>query len=177
MLKPQVPWEVPVSPGTIETLMEVCGLNTASDVISIKVLDFGCGNGRYLEAFAKRLPKKNLFGAEIDLKRIAQVRGKGFSCVRLGSEQSALPFTTGSFDIVFSSNVIEHIQRKVYLKCLREIHRIIKSDGRFVLGTPNYPIKRLYDIKKLFQRNSFATTFSMILPIATNYPFLDLKRI
>lgn len=59
-----------------------------------------------------------------------------------------LPFANESFDVVFSSNVIEHIPYDLYRSYLGEIYGILKPGGRFALGAPNYPIKRPYDLKK-----------------------------
>ncbi|MBT8228697.1 MAG: methyltransferase domain-containing protein, partial [Bacteroidia bacterium] len=46
-----------------------------------------------------------------------------------------LPFEEGTFDIVVSSEVIEHVPDP--LKAITEMHRVLKPGGILVLTTPN----------------------------------------
>jgi SAM-dependent methyltransferase len=147
----QCPWDQPIGNGTARKILELCNINPGSDFANFSVLDFGCGNGRYLEVFARCIAKQNLFGAEVSADRVTQVRAKGFMCFQLDPAESNLPFEDDSLNVVFSSNVMEHIPRDLYLKYLVEIRRVLKAGERFVVGVPNYPIKRLYDIWKAFK--------------------------
>lgn len=145
-------WNVtPIGAGTKNFVFDLCGFGEKTDFTNVHVLDFGCGNGRYLEVFAQWIPKNNLIGMEVDKEQVIKVKETGFECLQIISEQDSLPFPDETFEIVFSSNVIEHIPRHLYLKYLSEIHRVLKPNGRFVVGTPNYPIKRFYDISKAFK--------------------------
>jgi|GEM_PF-1889437 SAM-dependent methyltransferase len=144
----RLPWDQPVSSGTAKKVLELCNIGPHTDLAHFRILDFGCGNGRYLEVFASCVPRSNLYGAEISADQVARVREKGFFCLQLDPKESYLPFANESFDVVFSSNVVEHIPRRLYLEYLLEIYRVLKRGGRFVVAAPNYPIKRLYDIKK-----------------------------
>lgn len=147
-MPPLLPYDQPISAGTVQKVLETCNINLQTNLTTFRILDFGCGNGRYMELFAHYIPTKNVFGTEMSPERIAQVQHKGFTCIQLQPEESLLPFKDGSFDLIFSSNVIEHIPRRLYLEYLVEIYRVLKPGKRFVVGTPNYPIKRLYDIRK-----------------------------
>lgn len=46
-----------------------------------------------------------------------------------------LPFADNSFNLVTCTEVIEHLEH--YRETLREIHRILKNEGTFVVTTPN----------------------------------------
>lgn len=142
-----VPWEQPIPASTAQKVLELCGLDPTSDLTGYTIMDFGCGNGRYLEALARYGSNKNLYGLEVMIERVIEVNKKGFKVIPLSPDGDYLPFKSESFDIVFSSNVIEHIPRHLYLHYLVEIYRVLKPGGRFVVGTPNYPIKRLYDMR------------------------------
>jgi len=135
-----------VADATAQLVLQTCGIEDKSDTSDIKVLDFGCGAGRYMKVFATRVPKSNIIGVEVDSHRLSQARADGFNCVLLSTANSVLPFDDQSFDVVFSSNVIEHIPRELYRGCLREIHRVLKKGGRFAIGAPNYPTKRIFDL-------------------------------
>lgn len=49
-----------------------------------------------------------------------------------------LPFGAERFDCVISFQVIEHIERDAEL--VREVHRVLRPGGRFILTTPNAPM-------------------------------------
>lgn len=148
MTKETVPWEVPPSEKTKQGILEACNLTSIADKDECRVLDFGCGNGRYLEMFSQVLPVSNLYGIESDPHRVEEVRKRGFHCTQISEDRAYLPFESAYFDVIFSSNVIEHIPRQIYLKYIELIYDRLKPGGRFVLGTPNYPVKRIYDLKK-----------------------------
>lgn len=148
-MKQKLVWDQPLSTETEQNVLKLSNIDLNSDLSNFRVLDFGCGNGRYLELFASYgIPKQNLYGTEISVERVTQVKQTGFRPFQLNPRQNSLPFRSGSFHIVFSSNVIEHIPRNLYLGYLKEIHRVLKDGGRFIVGTPNYPAKRFYDLYK-----------------------------
>lgn len=138
-----------LSPRTIQKILELCAIDERK-AHAYRLLDFGCGEGRYLRLFADHVPRQNLIGTEVIPDRVKALNEEGFTCLQLSEEHSVLPFGSDYFEIVFSSNVIEHIPRPLYQNYLREIHRVLKPGGRFVVGTPNYPVKRLYDLRKAF---------------------------
>jgi cyclopropane fatty-acyl-phospholipid synthase-like methyltransferase len=154
------PWDQPVSESTAQRVLEISHIAPDDPKsANLRVLDFGCGNGRYMEVYARCVDKANIYGVEVDAERVAQVRQKGFQCAQLDIQGSELPYADEFFDIVFSSNVIEHIPRRQYLKYLEEIHRVLHPGGRFLVGTPNYPFKRIYDVKKALTTGFFRYYF------------------
>jgi SAM-dependent methyltransferase len=140
-------YDQPVADSTARLVFQVSGIrDEIGSAADLKALDFGCGAGRYMEVFARLLPNENIVGVDVDRDRLLSARFGGFNCAFLSNTRSVLPFVSRSFDVVFSSNVIEHIPREQYLGYLREIHRVLKKGGRFVIGAPNYPVKRIYDL-------------------------------
>ncbi len=146
-------WDQPLSPQVRQKVFQYAALDSQVDFTDFRVLDFGCGGGRYLALFASRIPKKNLYGTEISLERVIQVNRQGYNVLPVNPEGNYLAWKDESFDIVFSSNVLEHIPHPIYRQYLVEIHRVLKPEGRFIVGTPNYPIKRLYDMKAALTTN------------------------
>jgi len=150
-----MPWDEPLATKTKSNMLKMSGIDPEADNNTIRILDFGCGNGRYLDAYAEVIPQNNLYGTEVDSDRIQQVQAKGYQVKQLNPERAKLPYEDQFFDVVFSSNVIEHIPNDLYLEYLKEVQRVLVDNGRFVVGTPNYPIKRLYDIMTAFRRPQF----------------------
>jgi ubiquinone/menaquinone biosynthesis C-methylase UbiE len=99
-------------------------------------LDIGCGSGDLLEALTMRLPAHTYVGSDISAGRVrlAQERlGQRAALVQIGT--GTLPFATGSFDLVFITEVIEHLKDPKHL--LDEVYRILTPQGRLILTTPN----------------------------------------
>jgi len=93
-----------------------------------RVLDIGCGNGDISAYFALN---NEQYGVDVSDRR--RVKNSTFDFSIVTSE--ALPFDDGFFDVVISHHVIEHVNdQKLHL---REIHRVLKSDGSAYLATPN----------------------------------------
>jgi SAM-dependent methyltransferase len=117
------------------------------------VLDLGAGDGRYLDFLAPLLPSgARLVACEISLVRARRIRAKGFPVVVAQSE--ALPFMAGAFDLVSFMEVIEHTQSPA--ASLDETVRVLRPVGRLALTTPNYPMKRLFDLRAAFRQRSWA---------------------
>jgi 2-polyprenyl-3-methyl-5-hydroxy-6-metoxy-1,4-benzoquinol methylase len=52
-------------------------------------------------------------------------------------EKAPLPFADGSFDVVFFTEVLEHIAIKPVIEVLRDIRRCARPGATLVLSTPN----------------------------------------
>lgn len=117
------------------------------------VLDLGAGDGRYLELFASLLPPgAAVVGCEISLRRARRIHAKGFRVVVAQSE--ALPFRDAAFDLVSFMEVIEHTRAPD--RSLDEVRRVLRRGGQLALTTPNYPMKRLFDLRAALRQKSLA---------------------
>jgi SAM-dependent methyltransferase len=107
------------------------------------VLDNGCGVGLYLERLA--LEAKRALGLELDRERALEAVRRHPALVRALGER--LPFPDGSFDLVLSHEVIEHVadDAAAIAEIVRALRRPSPSGpgGRLVLFVPNrgYPFE------------------------------------
>ena len=72
-------------------------------------LDVGCGDGRYLEALARRgVPQSGLFGLELDEQIVGKLQDRGLQvyCERV---EECTRFEPGTFDLITMFHVIEHV--------------------------------------------------------------------
>lgn len=109
----------------------------ASKYVTSKiVLDDGCGTG-YGSSFLLRTQPNQVIGIDIsvDAVRYATQRYKHPQLTFLIGDGTNLPFVDRTFDIVVSSQVIEHVAE--YEAYLSEITRVLKDDGSLLIGTPN----------------------------------------
>lgn len=96
-----------------------------------KLLVVGCGKGIEAAILAQQL------GADvtgIDLKDEFDSTAKQFADLKTGNAMQ-LEFADGTFDYIFSYHALEHIDDPKL--ALREMHRVLKKDGGFWIGTPN----------------------------------------
>lgn len=102
-----------------------------------RVLDVGCGVGMYLAAFARFTP--HVFGVEIEHERAREARDHDHNVSQAVGE--TLPFRADSFDVVFSHEVLEHVQDD--RRCAADMVRVTEPGGHIVIFVPNrlYPFE------------------------------------
>jgi SAM-dependent methyltransferase len=96
-----------------------------------RVLDLGCGAGAFLTAL--RDAGADPVGAEIAEAAAERARATGVE-VRLLEADGTLPFGHGEFDLVWCSEVLEHVPDALGL--LQETRRVLKPGGRALLTVP-----------------------------------------
>lgn len=95
------------------------------------MLVVGCGNGREAHALSQAL---GCSVTGIDLR--TDFDPAAAAAVKLHTaDATALPFTSGSFDFIYSYHVLEHIPR--YRDALAEMNRVLAPGGGLWIGTPN----------------------------------------
>ena len=99
-----------------------------------RLLDFGCGWGRFLRFFWKDVDESNLFGCDanemvVDICRSLNVPGK---IDRIDS-QGTLPYEDNYFDIIVSYSVFTHLPEKIHLNWMHELARVARPGCVFCL--------------------------------------------
>ncbi len=112
-------------------------LQAAGDRLYGRVLDNGCGVGMYAEHLALHCPA--ITGLEYDFERAAQAHKASEQIVNGAGEH--LPFPGGTFSLILSHEVLEHVQDDRL--AAREMVRVLKPGGRLALFVPNrgYPFE------------------------------------
>ncbi len=96
-----------------------------------KILDFGAGTGDLADRFAK-MTGTAPDCLEIDEKLGRQISDRGLAHFR------SLSVLTSKYDLIYSSNVLEHIENDV--DTLKSLANLITMDGRIGIFVPAYPI-------------------------------------
>jgi 2-polyprenyl-3-methyl-5-hydroxy-6-metoxy-1,4-benzoquinol methylase len=112
-------------------------LALAHDLPIGRALDVGCGNGDLLAALARSVPRAVLHGVDVSISRVRTAAGRlgDRATIVVASVEACLPFGDGVFDVVFCTEVLEHL--KTPARGLAEIRRMLTPDGRLVLTVPN----------------------------------------
>lgn len=121
----------------------------------IKILDLASGKGHFYFAL-KKLRYVNAFAVDLCPK---------FKECKKGDITKKLPFKSGSFDLVISRDIAEHISDSG--KFFEEQHRVLKKDGIIIVMTPNVESLTLgefyddYTHVMPYTRKSLAEAFEM----------------
>lgn len=101
---------------------------------SSKLLDFGCGWGRYLRFFQRDISEENLFGVDIDPTALEGCRQNGVKgqLSRIFPD-GKLPYPDSSFDCVIAYSVFTHLPENIHSHWVQEIARVSKPGCVFVL--------------------------------------------
>jgi ubiquinone/menaquinone biosynthesis C-methylase UbiE len=102
-----------------------------------RVLDVGCGTGDLVTLIKRHHPDVDVVGLDPDPKALTRTRRKAErTTVRIQIDQGfsdELPYPDDSFDRVFSSFMLHHLQAVEKEKTLREVRRVLKPGGSFHL--------------------------------------------
>lgn len=102
-----------------------------------KVLEVGCGKGYFSYVGALHHKFINCYGCDtFPDYQIKEIRSYVDSVVFKKIENNVLPFADNSFDLVFSMDVIEHVENDI--KFIKENIRVCRKGGEIIIGTPNY---------------------------------------
>jgi SAM-dependent methyltransferase len=105
-----------------------------------RALDLGCGEGGFTAELAAVVA--GVVGAEVAEAAVQRARARHPSLeFRLVPLDGELPFTEHSFDLVWSSEVIEHVADTA--RWLSEVRRVLAPGGRLLLTTPSHGRGRL----------------------------------
>jgi len=111
-----------------------------------RLLDVGCGDGYLMSRVARWMDA--VIGVDSEESAISLARQhlrECGNCEAIHTTCYDLPFPDASFEIVTSADVIEHLKDPTHH--LREIRRVLKSDGTLVLTTPKWRADRKWDVR------------------------------
>ena len=93
-----------------------------------RVLDLGCATGEYLAMF-----RSDSVGVDASIPNLQILQEKGLHGVEVDLNDR-LPFESESFEAVFCSHILEHVDAPINL--LRESNRVLKEGGYIVIALP-----------------------------------------
>ena len=96
-----------------------------------EALELGAGDGfqsRFLAVYARRVVCTDM--------NADRLRGEAHPSITYEvCDTEELPYETGRFDLIYSSNLLEHLQNPA--RALSEMHRVLKENGVMIHVVPN----------------------------------------
>jgi ubiquinone/menaquinone biosynthesis C-methylase UbiE len=102
------------------------------DLNGRRVLDVGCGKGRFARVLAERYPLASMVGFDLAEAMLRHVPEGVSACA---GSMTALPFPSGAFDCAYATESLEHavdIEAAV-----SELCRVVRPGGRIVIIDKN----------------------------------------
>lgn len=97
------------------------------------VLEIGCGTGLFTRKVYDAT-KAKIVGTDLSEELLVEARHLLPQGAFFIENAMDLSYKDGSFDVVFGSSVLHHLD---YQKSLEEIYRVLKKGGRMVFAEPN----------------------------------------
>jgi SAM-dependent methyltransferase len=91
---------------------------------ALRILDAGCGTGFNLGHYSSH----DVYGLDVTMDALEWVRKRGFRKITQASVTN-IPFASGSFDLVFSFDVLPQVPIKMDEPAIHEMHRVLKPGG------------------------------------------------
>jgi SAM-dependent methyltransferase len=97
------------------------------------VLEVGCGDGSFTADLANKF--SNVTAIDISAGQLAE-NAKRMPAIKFQQHDvsETFPFPDASFDVIWCSEVLEHLFEPAF--ALREMHRILKPNGRLLVTVP-----------------------------------------
>lgn len=156
-----------------------------------KLVDVGCGTGKFLEEMSQWQNWKEIVGLDGSDDAIKFSKARNIAQVKKSDFEKKLRMASNSVDVITSLDVVEHIDNDVGL--VEEFYRILKPGGVVAVTVPAHQWlwtywdeelghKRRYtkrQIHKMLTQAGFEVVrvsyfYSYLLPIAVGFRFLKM---
>ncbi|MDI6784769.1 MAG: glycosyltransferase [bacterium] len=109
----------------------------------LRILDVGCGSSRLIS------DSQEMVGVDIQINKLRYLKQQNSTLPLVQATIDQLPFRNEQFPGVICSQVIEHLSENTIW--FDEINRVLKPNGKLILGTPDYSQRNWRVIEYLYK--------------------------
>lgn len=131
------------------------------------ILEIGCSSGYMLKKINQLFPEAILMGADVLYKPLLELSMQ-LSIPLLRFDISQCPLPDSCIDAIVLLNVLEHIENDSMT--LKQIYRILKSNGVLILEVPSGP--HLYDVHDKICKHFRRYKLSQLCQLITQHGFI-----
>ena len=129
------------------------------DISGKTVLEYGCGDGPNMVVLSRRGAK--VIGLDISSEMLARAKQRMIANQCSGAmlvvgSGHALPLPDASVDVIFGISILHHLDLEL---ASREVHRVLKEQGRAVFLEPVRNSRLLKQMRRLFPERAGASAF------------------
>jgi len=101
------------------------------------ILDLGCGHGALIH-LARQAGYRNLRGVDSSPEQVAAAKELRIEGIEQGDVMEALAKEPDeALDCLIAFDLIEHFNRNELISLVDEVHRVLRSEGRWIIHTAN----------------------------------------
>jgi SAM-dependent methyltransferase len=100
-----------------------------------KLLDIGCWGGAALKTMGVLEKFDEVYGVDLIDESVQKAKALGIKCTSCDLNIDSLPYPDKTFEVVTCLAVIGQVFDPYHV--LREIHRVLKTDGLVIINVPN----------------------------------------
>ncbi|MEM2135873.1 MAG: class I SAM-dependent methyltransferase [Candidatus Jordarchaeaceae archaeon] len=148
----------------VDRIQKEIVLNMLGSWSNKKILDLGCGTGRFSIEIAKRGARVTAFDPSKSMLEQARRKIKNSEINLIRGDGCKLPFQDNTFDGCVCVNVINHVED--YYQLMREIGRVVQEEGFIIINFSNFfsfylPIALYVNItKRSVQKDVYSKWFT-----------------
>lgn len=149
---------------------------------SAKILDIGCGDAKFEDYLNLSDKYETIYLLDGYIETVKNLKER-YNYAMLYKVPDVLPFEDESFDFIYCSHLIEHLNIREVHRLFEEMNRVLIKNGILAIRSPLFS-KRFYMTfthKKVYHPNIFLsyfcgelTTNISLSPISENYTVLKL---
>lgn len=119
--------------GRYKLIQEAVSIEGGLRCMNLKILDAGCGKGRYLRNLLEDEPKHRYFA--VDISKVVMEYIKADQIYKAQGTLTNIPFQNDYFDITYTCEALEHA---IDIKnAVRELARVTKPGGKIIIIDKN----------------------------------------
>ena len=141
-------------------------LNNIDSMKNKKILEIGCGIGRWSTVMLNKNVKYVGIDFSTKMLKLAKIRNQSYDFIN--NSVSMNPFRANAFDIIFSITVLHHIPHPQRFETIKEMARLVKPKGHLIIledikgrTTTHFSPNSLLIWKDMFEINNCKTLLTI----------------